>query len=150
MLIEAWREPPSGLHAGSGRTVRTIAQAELLEDARTALEIIYDYAVKEPTARSRMGSGEAIRRHVVRSLCLTEMRGRWSNAWRDTPAQERAFNAACRAMGWFKAGEKVSLSLRETAATTLGIRPGGQGQDHHSGRAPDRRAARRAQGVPVR
>ena len=121
LLVEAWHK--------RGETpvpaeVRTVAQAEVLEGARTALEIIYDYAVKEPTARGRMGSGEAIRCHVVRSLCLTEMRGRWSNAWRDTPAQERAFNHACRAMGWFKAGAKVSLSLRDTAARNLGIDPG--------------------------
>ena len=47
-------------------------------------------------------------------------------AWRDTPAQERAFNAACRAMGWFKPGENGAGHLcRADRASALGLDIGG-------------------------
>jgi hypothetical protein len=127
MYAAAWqlydelrKEPPL-----TRADVVTVDQQAIEEAARTALEIIYDFAIAAPAARQRMsGSTEGIRRYVVRSQCLTEMRARWAAAWRDTPAQERAFNSACRVLGWFKPGEKVSLSLRGDAARNLGIDPG--------------------------
>src|SRR5688572_19914098 len=90
MYDELRKEPPL-----TRADVVTVDQELARDSARTALEIIYAYAVQQPAARSLMGASDSgVRRHVVRSQCLTEMRGQWCAAWYDRPAQERAFNHA--------------------------------------------------------
>ena len=123
MYAAAWqnydelrKEPPV-----SRADLVTVDEQMARDAARTALEIIYDYAVREPAARGHMGSGETIRRHIVRSRCLVEMRGRWANAWRDTPAQEHAFNSACQTMGWFRARDPVQVTLNAAQACEAGV-----------------------------
>jgi hypothetical protein len=119
MYDELRKEPPL-----TRADVVTVDQQLARETARTALEIIYDYAMHRPKMRAALdGSASPAkeRRHIVRSLCLAEMRGAWAAAWRDVPTQERAFNQACRAMGWFKSGKPVALDITEAQATDVGI-----------------------------
>jgi DNA polymerase I-like protein with 3'-5' exonuclease and polymerase domains len=106
-------------------SIETVDEIDAREGARRALELIYAYSTRRSDAATLAAALHAQpleqRRHVVRELCLAELRMAWTAAWHDTPAQERAFNAACRAMGWFGRGRPVVLDITRKQASDLGL-----------------------------
>jgi hypothetical protein len=50
----------------------------------------------------------------------------WARAYRDTPAQQAAFDAACKSMGWCDSDGRIRISLTTAQAASIGYDTGGK------------------------